>query len=92
MKKILSLILTLFCVLSLVGCGRSMDDIIKNESSITGVVEEVYNNSILISIQTDAYPYGAYCDVSFLKFPCPVHDCGQGVCVHTVPFPWRGWH
>lgn len=64
MKKILSLILTLFCVLSLVGCGRSMDDIIKNESSITGVVEEVYNNSILISIQTDAYPYGAYCDVS----------------------------
>ena len=62
MKKILSLILTLFCVLSLVGCGRSMDDIIKNESSITGVVEEVYNNSILISIQTDAYPYGAYCD------------------------------
>ena len=43
MKKILSLILTLFCVLSLVGCGRSMDDIIKNESSITGVVEEVYN-------------------------------------------------
>ena len=47
MKKILSLILTLFCVLSLVGCGRSMDD-----------------NSILISIQTDAYPYGAYCDVS----------------------------
>ena len=43
---------------------RSMDDIIKNESSITGVVEEVYNNSILISIQTDAYPYGAYCDVS----------------------------
>ena len=42
MKKILSLILTLFCVLSLVGCGRSMDDIIKNESSITGVVEEVY--------------------------------------------------
>lgn len=46
MKKILSLILTLFCVLSLVGCGRSMDDIIKNESSITGVVEEVYNNSI----------------------------------------------
>jgi len=53
MKKILSLILTLFCVLSLVGCGRSMDDIIKNESSITGVVEEVYNNSILISIQTD---------------------------------------
>ena len=51
-------------ILSLVGCGRSMDDIIKNESSITGVVEEVYNNSILISIQTDAYPYGAYCDVS----------------------------
>ena len=51
MKKILSLILTLFCVLSLVGCGRSMDDIIKNEYSITGVVEEVYNNSILISIR-----------------------------------------
>ena len=43
MKKILSLILTLFCVLSLVGCGRSMDDIIKKESSITGVVEEDYN-------------------------------------------------
>ncbi len=64
MKKTLSLILTLFFVLSLVGCERSMDDIIKNESSITGVVEEVYDNSILISIQTDAYPYGAYCVVS----------------------------
>ena len=83
MKKILSLILTLFCVLSLVGCGRSMDDIIKNESSITGVVEEVYNNSILISIQTDAYPYGAYCHVSladcsgsyFLPFQAPVSTC-----------------
>ena len=65
MKKILSLILTLFCVIK--SCwlwafyGTTS---LKNESSITGVVEEVYNNSILISIQTDAYPYGAYCDVS----------------------------
>ena len=31
-------------------------------SSMVG--QSRYNNSILISIQTDAYPYGAYCDVS----------------------------
>ena len=56
MKKILSLILTLFCVLSLVGCGRSMDDIIKNESSITGVVEEVYSSFRVFGEITSTLP------------------------------------
>lgn len=52
MKKILSLILTLFCVLSLVGCGRSMDDIIKNESSITGVGKFITTPYLFPSRQT----------------------------------------
>lgn len=35
-----------------------------NEPSITGIVKEVRDNSVLIYIQTDGYPYGADCNVS----------------------------
>lgn len=41
-----------------------MNYIIENEPSITGIVKEVRDNSILIYIETDDYPYGADCDVS----------------------------
>ena len=65
MKKCVALVLTLICVLGLVGCNqKSMNDIISNEPNITGVVEEVGENSILIYIETDGYPYGANCRVS----------------------------
>ena len=65
MRKCVVLVLTLICVLGLAGCNKkSMNDIIANEPSISGIVEEVNENSILIYIQTDGYPYGANCSVS----------------------------
>ena len=41
-----------------------MDRSIFMSVSISGIVEEVNENSILIYIQTDGYPYGANCSVS----------------------------
>ena len=65
MKKCVALVLSLICVLGLVGCNKkSMNYIVSNEPSISGIVEEVNENSILIYIQTDGYPYGANCSVS----------------------------
>ena len=49
MKKLIALILALVCVLSLVGCNnRSMNYIISNEPSITGIVKETNENATLI--------------------------------------------
>ena len=58
MKKILVLLLTLCCVVGLVGCNnRSLDNIIENEPSITGVVTEVYENSFhMLGEPTEGYP------------------------------------
>ncbi|MEE0964704.1 MAG: DUF3221 domain-containing protein [Ruminococcus bromii] len=56
MKKFIALILALTCVLSLVGCNnRSMNYIIANEPSITGIVKETNNESILIENQDGEY-------------------------------------
>lgn len=42
MKRWIVCILTLACILGLAGCNnRTMDYIIENEPSITGIVEEV---------------------------------------------------
>ena len=65
MKKIFAIILSLTFVLTLIGCNnRSMDYIIENEPSIVGIVEEVYDNSIIIYVENDSYPNGANCEVS----------------------------
>ena len=66
MKKQGIAALALACMLALAGCGssRSMNDIIANEPSITGIVEEVLDQSILIHIETEGYPQGADCSVS----------------------------
>ena len=48
MKKILAVLLLVFC---LVGCGQSVTD----KPSISGTVVEVYENSILID--SDGSPY-----------------------------------
>lgn len=57
--------IVLICILVLAGCNnRSMNYIIEHEPSISGIVEEVRYNSILIYIQTDGYPGGASCEVS----------------------------
>lgn len=65
MQKLISFVLALVCVIGLVGCNkRSMNYIIENEPSITGIVEEIYDSSIVIYIETDGYPDGASCSVS----------------------------
>lgn len=65
MKKY-TLLFALLCALILPGCrGRTMDYIIQNEPSVTGIVEEVHEGSILIFCQTmEGYPSGARCSVS----------------------------
>ena len=49
MKKLIALFLALVCVLGMVGCNnRSMNYIISNEPSITGIVKETNENAIMI--------------------------------------------
>lgn len=64
-KKYTVTILTIVVVLTLVGCNnRSMNHIIANEPSVTGIVTEVYDQYIQIYIENEGYPYGAHCNVS----------------------------
>lgn len=56
MKKLIALVLALIYVLSLVGCNnRSMNYIISNEPSITGIVKETNENAILIGNDNGEY-------------------------------------
>ena len=56
MKKLIALVLALVCVLGLVGCNnRSMNYIIENEPSITGIIKETNDNSILIENENGEY-------------------------------------
>ena len=56
MKKIISFVLVLLCVLGLAGCNtRSMNYIINNEPSITGVVKETAEKAILIENENGEY-------------------------------------
>lgn len=65
MKKLIALVLATVCVLSLVGCGRTMNDIIENEPNVTGVVEEVHDNYIVMySEAADGYPTGTSWSIS----------------------------
>lgn len=56
MKKLIALFFTLVCVLTLVSCNnRSMNYIISNEPSITGIVKKTYENTILIENANGEY-------------------------------------
>ena len=56
MKKVIALVLALVCVLGMVGCNnRSMNYIISNEPSITGIVKETNENAILIENDDGEY-------------------------------------
>lgn len=64
MKKYFAFIL-LFHLLFLSGCNKSMNYIIQNEPSVVGIVEKVYENSILIYCeQMDGYLTPVRCSVS----------------------------
>lgn len=55
MKKIIAAALVLICIMGLVGCNRdSMDYIIENEPSLTGIVKEVSENWLLIECEPTA--------------------------------------
>lgn len=63
--KLMALALTLICTLGLVGCNnRSMNYIIENEPSVTGIVKKVRGNSMIIYLETESYPNGTNCKVS----------------------------
>ena len=66
MKRITAVLPSLVIILlALVSCvPRSMNYIIANEPSITGVVQEVHDTYILIYVETEGYPTGAECSVS----------------------------
>ena len=65
MKKMVAIVLSLISVLGLIGCdNKSINYIIENEPSITGVIEEVHDNYIIMYVETDGYPNGADCKVS----------------------------
>lgn len=65
MKKHTIFAIALTCIFALSGChNRNMNAIIENEPSITGIVKEVRDRSILMDIETDGYPNGAECAVS----------------------------
>ena len=56
MKKLIALVSALVCVLGMVGCNnRSMNYIISNEPSITGIVKETNENSMLIENDDGEY-------------------------------------
>ncbi len=56
MNKLIALVLVLVCALGLIGCNnRSMDYIVNNEPSITGIVKECNDHSILIENETGEY-------------------------------------
>ena len=59
------IVLTLVSLLGLVGCNRkSMDYIIANKPSVTGIVEEVHDDYVtMYSEAATGYPYGSYWDV-----------------------------
>ena len=66
MKKLITLVLALVCVLGLVGCNtQSMDYIIENKPSVTGIVEEVHDDYIIMYSETaDGYPNGSRWSIS----------------------------
>ena len=61
MKKYIAFVFALSCILALVGCSRnSMNSIIASKPSVCGIVEEVYEDyMILYSDTADGYPNGS---------------------------------
>lgn len=66
MKKLSAIIMVLACIFGISGCNnKNMNYIISNKPSITGIVEEVNDNSVIIYCQQiEGYPSGAECSIS----------------------------
>ena len=65
MKKWITILLTLTFVVVMVGCNKnSMDYIISNKPSVTGIVKEVQDQYVLMYAETaEGYPKGSYWEV-----------------------------
>lgn len=71
MRKHIGFICALICILLLAGCnGRGATAIPEDAPTISGIVQEVRDHSILLSLNSGAYPYGTECIVS-LDVECP---------------------
>ena len=66
MKKLIALVLALVCVFGLGGCNtKSMNYIIENKPSVTGIVEEVHDDYVIMYSDTaDGYPNGSRWSIS----------------------------
>lgn len=66
MKKFITFVLAFTCLLALVGCNtKSMNYIIENKPSVTGIVEEVHDDYIIVYSEiADGYPNGASWSIS----------------------------
>ena len=66
MRKLITLALVLVCMIGLVGCNNiSMNYIIKNKPSVTGIVEEVHGEYFIMYAETaEGYPNGSRWSVS----------------------------
>ncbi len=61
MKKIITFAMGLILILSMVGCGRTMDDIIEKEPSVKGTVTEVFDDHfIMLGSPSDDAPAEEY--------------------------------
>ena len=60
MRKYFTFLLSLLCILSLIGCDKkSMNYIISNKPSVTGIVEEVHGDYFIMYSETaEADPHG----------------------------------
>lgn len=57
MKRIMYIALILICVMSLVGCGRSMNDVIGKEPDFVGIVQEVTDDYLIVNVNEDDVVY-----------------------------------
>ena len=66
MKKLIAIILALTCIVGLVGCSNnSMNHIIKTKPNVTGVVQEVHDDYVIIySDSAQGYPNGSRWQIS----------------------------
>ena len=56
MKKYLLILVSIICMMGLAGCNnRSMNYIISNEPSMTGIIKETNENAILIENESGEY-------------------------------------
>ena len=66
MEKVVILVLAIAGMLSLLGCNtKSMNYIIENKPSVTGIVEEVHDDYVIVYSETaDGYPNGSNWSIS----------------------------